>query len=144
MRSESDTREFLARSIGAGPDRLDLAVLVGGNLVGSASVWTTDAEHKTGKLGYVLRKDQWGRGYGTETARLLFRLGIERLGLERIAATCDVDNIASARVLEKTGMNREGTHRGHRVVRGERHDHQVFSRLASDTVLSRTRIGLGG
>lgn len=129
--SESDTNEFLAQSIPVTPGRLNLAVIVDQAVIGSASVWTTDNEHKNGELGYVLRVDHWGRGFATETARLLLHLGAEHLDLERIAATCDVENIASARVLEKAGMHREGIHRGHRLVRGERRDHLAFAWLVS-------------
>lgn len=130
--SESETGAFLEDSVVVAADRLDLAVVVDGGVVGSASVWTTDAEHRIGELGYVLAADVWGRGYGTETARLLFGLGVGQLGLERLVATCDVENVASARVLEKSGMRLEGVHRGHRIVRGERRDHLVFARLKSD------------
>ncbi|WP_081264958.1 GNAT family N-acetyltransferase [Prescottella equi] len=127
--SQADTRDFLAQAVTVRPSRLDLAILADQRLIGSASVWTTDIEHRTGELGYTLRADAWGQGHGTDAARALLRLGAEHLRLERIAATCDVDNLASARVLGKIGMSFEGILRGYRLVRGERRDHLAFARL---------------
>jgi len=71
-----------------------------------------------GDLGYVLARDCWGRGYATEAATALVRAGFEELGLRRIFATCDVDNVASARVLEKVGLVREGLLERHKHARG--------------------------
>ncbi len=41
----------------------------------------------------------------------MVRFGFEELGLHRIWSWCIADNVASARVLEKTGMRREGRQR---------------------------------
>jgi RimJ/RimL family protein N-acetyltransferase len=65
-------------------------------------------------------------------ARLRVELGFGRLGLERLAATCDPDNAASIRVLEKAGLCREGLLRGLYRVRGRRRDRLVFGCLRDD------------
>lgn len=67
--------------------------------------------HKA-ELGYVLSHDYWGRGIMTDVARCLLRWCFERAGLSRVWATCASANAASARVLEKSGLRREGTLRG--------------------------------
>jgi [ribosomal protein S5]-alanine N-acetyltransferase len=59
-------------------------------------------------LGYVLSRNYWGRGYATEAARAVLEWARARKGVYRVWATCDVENTASARVLEKLGMSREG------------------------------------
>lgn len=59
-------------------------------------------------LGYVLAREHWGRGYATEAATAIFRWLVSLDGVFRIWATCDIENVASARVLEKIGMSREG------------------------------------
>ena len=59
-----------------------------------------------GNIGYGVRYGEWGKGYGT----LMLKLALEKaktLGLERILITCDDDNIASARVMEKNGFEME-------------------------------------
>jgi ribosomal-protein-alanine N-acetyltransferase len=60
------------------------------------------------ELGYVLAKRYWGQGIATEAVRALVDTALRLPSLFRIWATCDVDNAASARVLEKAGMEREG------------------------------------
>ena len=59
-------------------------------------------------FGYVLARSAWNRGFATEAARAMIQI-IESLpGVARIWATCDTENLASANVLEKCGMEREG------------------------------------
>lgn len=59
-------------------------------------------ERRGGHIGYAIRYGKWGKGYGTLQLRLL--LGEARkLGIQRALITCDDDNIASARVMEKNG-----------------------------------------
>jgi RimJ/RimL family protein N-acetyltransferase len=59
-------------------------------------------------VGYVLSRQYWGRGYATEAARAILERARTLEGVHRVWATCDVENTASARVLEKIGMSREG------------------------------------
>jgi ribosomal-protein-alanine N-acetyltransferase len=59
-------------------------------------------------LGYVLSRPHWGRGYATEAAQAVLNWAATLEGVYRVWATCDVENAASARVLEKIGMSREG------------------------------------
>jgi [ribosomal protein S5]-alanine N-acetyltransferase len=59
-------------------------------------------------LGFVLARRYWGKGYATEAAQAVFDWVASLEDVYRIQATCDVDNAASARVLEKIGMRREG------------------------------------
>lgn len=55
-----------------------------------------------GHIGYVVRYGQWGKGYGT----LMLKLALEKAkqrGLSKVLITCNDDNLASARVMEKNG-----------------------------------------
>jgi RimJ/RimL family protein N-acetyltransferase len=61
------------------------------------------------ELGYVLARVYWGRGYMTEALKALIAWALKQKDIYRIWAVCDVDNIASARVMEKAGLWREGT-----------------------------------
>lgn len=60
-------------------------------------------------LGYVLTKRCWGRGYMAEAVGLLVEWALRQDQIHRVWSFCDVDNRASARVLEKVGMQKEGT-----------------------------------
>jgi RimJ/RimL family protein N-acetyltransferase len=59
------------------------------------------------EFGFLLARKFWGKGYATEGASAVFAWLASLTGVLRIQATCDVDNKASARVLEKLGMFRE-------------------------------------
>lgn len=60
------------------------------------------------ELGYVLARDRWGRGLMTEAAGVVVEWGLAHPPIFRVWAVTDVENGASARVLEKIGMQREG------------------------------------
>jgi len=60
------------------------------------------------ELGYVLARQHWGRGFMTEALKELIAWALKQKDIYRIWAVCDVDNLASARVMEKSGMQREG------------------------------------
>jgi RimJ/RimL family protein N-acetyltransferase len=60
------------------------------------------------ELGYRLLPSCWGRGLGTEGARLFVRRAFD-LGLDRVVATTMTVNTASRRVLEKAGLRHVDT-----------------------------------
>lgn len=59
-------------------------------------------------IGYFLRRSAWGRGLATEAAGAITRWLVDGRVMPRIWATVDPDNVASQRVLEKLGFEREG------------------------------------
>ena len=59
-------------------------------------------------FGYVLARRYWGRGLMTEALRHLMLWSLAQPDIYRAQAYCDVENIASARVMEKAGMTFEG------------------------------------
>lgn len=59
------------------------------------------------QIGYVIARDGWGRGLATEAAQAVFDAARGIDDVYRFWATCDIDNRASMRVLEKIGMHRE-------------------------------------
>jgi RimJ/RimL family protein N-acetyltransferase len=59
-------------------------------------------------FGYVLGKAYWGNGYACEALRAQMDWALAQPALHRAWAYCDLENPASARVLEKAGMRREG------------------------------------
>ena len=55
-----------------------------------------------GHIGYVIRYNEWGKGYGTLMLKLALEKAKER-GLDKVLITCNDSNTASARVMEKNG-----------------------------------------
>ena len=78
-----------------------------GKLIGTCSLHTTPI-HRRAELGYVIARDYWGQGLMTEAATAAIAFGFHVMQLLRIQAFCAVENVGSARVLEKSGMQFEG------------------------------------
>jgi RimJ/RimL family protein N-acetyltransferase len=76
----------------------------------------------------------WGQGLVTEACALVVDFGFHRLGLHRIWADHPPDNLASERILEKLGFQREGVARGsmYSNSRGEWCDMVVWAILEDE------------
>ena len=81
---------------------------------------------------YVLNRSFWNHGYMTEAVKRVVDFGFSELGLHRIYATLAPDNFASARLLEKAGMQREGHLRGHKYIKGQWRDSLLYAILESE------------
>jgi len=77
-----------------------------GELAGSIAV-RKDANGA--HLGYLVARSHWGRGLIGEAIAELVRWSFDDPSIFRVWAVCDVENRASARVLERAGFLREGT-----------------------------------
>ncbi|HZW03262.1 MAG TPA: GNAT family N-acetyltransferase [Anaerolineaceae bacterium] len=62
----------------------------------------------TWELGYIFNPQFQGQGYASESASALVRYAFEQMGVHRVVAHCNPENVASWRVMEKIGMRREG------------------------------------
>jgi RimJ/RimL family protein N-acetyltransferase len=100
-----------------------------GRVIGLAEMNVRDARSGSGEISYVLHPDHWGQGIATEAAGLLLRFGFAELGLHRIFATCDPRNVASARVMEKNGLQYEGRLREALRIRDGWRDSLVYAIL---------------
>ena len=89
-------------------------------------------EQGIAELGYWVGKPWWGQGYATEASKAVVDHGFRKLGLARIYAQCFSRNPASARVLEKAGMIKEGHLRKHFKKWDEFVDIEVFGVLKEE------------
>jgi RimJ/RimL family protein N-acetyltransferase len=60
------------------------------------------------EFGFVLARPWWGQGLMTEALSEVVRWALVQPAIFRISSVCDVENIGSARVMEKAGLLREG------------------------------------
>lgn len=89
-------------------------------------------ENRSAEMGYALNKRYWGKGYMTESGKLLLKLGFAVLELERIYARHDAKNCASGRVMQRIGMTYEGVLRRNRLIRGKFVDDVLYSILKEE------------
>ncbi len=89
-----------------------------GEIIGLAGMSLSCDRFRQGEMYYKLYPDFWGRGYATEVCKTLIRAGFEKFNLHRVEAGVATENLRSIRVLEKSGMTREGLYRKNLPIRG--------------------------
>ncbi len=85
-----------------------VAALEAGNYVASGRIFVSEQGAEVPEIGYLVASQHWGRGHGTHVARALRRIAHEVLGASRVVARAHRSNLASSRVLEKAGFDRDG------------------------------------
>ncbi|MDD1687484.1 GNAT family protein [Methanoregula sp.] len=117
-------------------DRQDyvLAVRVAGTgeFAGFAMLEIDPEQPTTAEVGCILVPGCWKSGYASEILRALLAFGFGRLSLHRIYGKCDDLNHASAHVMEKCGLQYEGTLREHVWLRDHWRSSRYYGMLAGE------------
>jgi ribosomal-protein-alanine N-acetyltransferase len=79
------------------------------------------------EVGYALSKDYWNMGIMTEALLEVLDFGFSRMNLNRIEATCMLNNAASEKVLKKCGMKYEGIMKQKIFAKEKFHDLKLFA-----------------
>jgi RimJ/RimL family protein N-acetyltransferase len=113
---------------------LTLGAQVGetGELAGDVVLFWHSRVHAGGELGYVFNPALGGRGYATEAANVMLRLGFEGLGLHRIVARIDERNESSVRLARRLGMRQEARLVSNELFKGEWSTELDFAMLADE------------
>lgn len=91
---------------------------VDGQTIGSTGVHGIDWINRHATTGTMIgEREQWGKGYGTESVRLRTAFAFDDLGLERLETEVFSQNIGMHRALERSGYRKIGT-RQHYIYRG--------------------------
>ncbi len=104
-----------------------------GELMGAIGL-TVEPQNRCAELGYWLGTPYWNCGYTTEAARAVIRFAFEKLNLNRVYASHFARNPASGRVMQKCGMQHEGTLRQHFVRWDNPEDLVCYGILKSEWV----------
>jgi ribosomal-protein-alanine N-acetyltransferase len=104
-----ETRAYIGHCLAAPPNVSQTYVLVdhADNEVRGALDLRLPAAGRI-DFGYVLARAWWGRGLMTEVLTAVAAWALAQPWVFRIGAVCDVENLGSARVMEKAGLTREG------------------------------------
>ena len=84
------------------------------------------------EIGYVLVPDERNKSYCTEAVQLMVDYLFLSKDIVRIQAHANIENVASQKVLEKTGFKKEGIERKRDFVRGKWTDSYVYSILREE------------
>lgn len=101
-------------------------------LIGQCMLFSYEPESLRAELGFGIARQHWGNGYIPEAGEALLQYGFATLGLRRVEAEIDPENIASAKTLERLGFTREGLLRQRWQVNGVISDSALYGLLASD------------
>ena len=97
-RNVQETRDFLVACLRAWDE-------------GKSFHWVIERKADHELLGMITTRvddEKWGKGYMTEVVKKIVDWALKQQEIYRVWSVCDVDNVASARVMEKAGMKREG------------------------------------
>ncbi len=132
-----DTRDYCLRMEAAW--LLRSALIVGifdradGRYLGGTGFHEPDWDGRVFEVGYWLRPDAVGRGYVTESVRLLVDLAFGHLGARRVELQCDATNERSRKTAERCGFVFEGRLRNRsRTPDGQLRDDLIFSLIPGD------------
>jgi RimJ/RimL family protein N-acetyltransferase len=129
---EASTQAFAVKSSGPSARALAVVERESGGFVGHM-VFHPWFGRATQEIGWVISPACQNRGYATEAARALMAFAFGPLRRHRLVATCQPENAASWRVMEKLGMRREAHFRQalHREG-GEWWDEYFYALLADE------------
>ena len=128
--SDEKIRAFLgmAEEEWSKPDRTEhesvIALTPGGAAIGACDFCRIGADR--GEMGWILHPAYQHRGYVTEAARAMMRVGFEECGVSGIIAQCDTENAPSYRVMERLGMTRVSETADVRPFHGILHDEYIY------------------
>jgi RimJ/RimL family protein N-acetyltransferase len=102
--------------------------------IGAIGIKNLNATDQNGEIGYWLGRKYWQRGYSTEAVSLSLKFAFEELRLWRVYAVVLAANGASARLLERSGFQREGVWRQASRLRGKWWDVYAYGMLREEYV----------
>jgi ribosomal-protein-alanine N-acetyltransferase len=111
---------------------LEFAVTLDDSPIGITLLSELDGRDRRGVVGTWLGRAHWGTGANQEVKALMACLAFSALGLERLGAYADVENVRSQRALERIGFRREGVLRAFHRHYGRPRDVVLYALLADD------------
>lgn len=101
-------------------------------VIGIIELAKINYKDRNAEIGYWLGKRYWSKGIMTDAVKLILKFGFRKLKLHRINAALFEENIASKRVLEKSGFKLEGRIRETRFRYGKWHNELRYGILYSE------------
>ncbi len=138
QRTQQDVQEFVRWLVARQHERprikfqLGVVLKSSGQLIGNCGIRMDSPGAHEADIGYELSPEHWGKGYATEAARAIVAFGFTELGVHCIWSWCVADNVGSAQVLEKVGMQREGRLRDKEYYKGRWWDQLLFAILEDE------------
>lgn len=113
------TKELLTKWIAEyeNPEQYCWVIEYDNTIIGTIGLHAISNKSLHCDMGYCIGSKWWGKGIVTEAARAVIKFAFNEIGMNKVCALHDTENIGSGRVMEKNGMIREGCFRKHSLRR---------------------------
>ncbi|WMJ84068.1 GNAT family protein [Oscillospiraceae bacterium MB24-C1] len=124
-----DAEEYISMMLNADKDKVyAFAITVDDKVIGSIGIFRQQNIHgKTAEMGYFIAEPYWGKGLGTSAVRQVYDHIFSKTDIIRIFAEPFANNVASCRILEKSGFVLEGILRKNAVKNGRILDMKMYA-----------------
>lgn len=112
-------------------------------LIGDCAFEVLADDERQAHIGFTFAPAFQKQGYATEAVKCLLDYVFGELHLHRVAATCDVENEASVRLLERLGMRREAELIENVWFKGAWGSEYVYALIDKEWSRSHSRSGFG-
>ena len=124
-----DARAYINSMLNADRDKVyAFAITIDDKAIGSIGAFRQENIHaQTAEIGYYISEPFWGQGIGTCAVRLLCERVFSTTNIIRLYAEPFAHNMASCRILEKSGFALEGVLRKNAVKNGQIIDMKMYA-----------------
>ncbi len=104
-------------------------------LIGYCCLGDFDDDSIKSEIGYGFNRNEWNKGYATETIKTLVKFGFEVMGLNRIEGIVTLGNDASVKALKKANFTKEGIVRERTIMKGQFVDDVILAIIKRDYIM---------
>jgi RimJ/RimL family protein N-acetyltransferase len=132
--SHADCEKFLEQICADNSREWFMVVIKQDNqVIGEAGLLRMDRAWRATDVSVIIgEKEEWGKGYGTETILLLLDYAFRHLNFHRVAIGVVGFNERALRFWEKVGFRKEGVHRDEYYYDGKYYDFVMMSILEDE------------
>ncbi len=97
-----------------------------GEKLGNIGIKITNHEEKIAEIGFMIKPSAQGKGFAGEALNLVKNYALSELNLNKLVATCSVNNAGSFKLLEKNGFIREACLKQNVIINGKYVDDYIY------------------
>ncbi len=111
---------------------INWAITINDILIGNICLFRFNTEASRAEIGYMINEENSGQGLMTEAVQLVVQYGFKQMQLNAIEALIAYRNIASIKVIEKAGFQKDGLLRDYIFFNNKYVDMHYYSLLAKE------------
>ena len=109
------------------------SIFLGDGVIGIVGLYNINWVARNAELRIVIGdKEYLGRGYGTETVKLVVKYGFEKLNLHRIYLGCTASDVRANKCYLNAGFKKEGVKRNNSFRNGVYYDSNIYGIIRGD------------